>query len=151
MKNLRKIIQEYLKAIHPRVYFQIAPSNAQYPYITYDISSISADGEGMERVVIDIDGWDLPSNGDSTTLETLMENINSINKAILRGNNIQAVLYLDTKLAPIDDDKRIIRRRYTYEAKVFGADIESAWKDYGKLTWEKLYWKDYGKLTWEKL
>lgn len=138
MIELRKTLLDYLKKFHSRIYFQDAPANAAYPYIVYDISSINSDGEGSELAAVDVDGWDMPADGDTTALETLMKNVNGLDKAILRGDGMQAVLYLDTKLIVPDDDKRIKRRRYTYQAKVFIADAESTWKDYDNLTWSNL-------------
>lgn len=120
MIRLREILQIYLKTLHIRVYHQLAPKNAQFPYIVYDMPNIIDDGEGLQNVVLDIDGWDMPSNGDSTVLEQLMEVINNgLNKKTLTAENMAVNFYLDRKLTLSDDDERIKRRKYIYQAKLF--------------------------------
>lgn len=129
MIEFRTILLDYLKKFHPRIYFQDAPANAEYPYIVFDISSITADGEGSELAAVDVDGWDMPANGDTTGIETLMETINGngdienptgLNKKTLTAENLTATFYLDRKIPLKDDDKRIKHRKYIYEARLFG-------------------------------
>ncbi len=119
MVKFRTAIQSFLKSIHQRVYFQIAPENTTYPYLVFDITQILDDGETMQVAVVDIDGWDMPSTGDTTVLETLMANVNTLNKSVLTKDEITATFYLDRILPLLDDDKRIRRRKYIYQAKIF--------------------------------
>ncbi len=129
MKNLRELIHPFLKSIHPRVYFQDAPDNAQFPYLVYDFTQITDDGEGFETVAVDVDGWDMPENGDTTALETLMETVNGngdaenptgLNKKTLTAEGLAVTFYLDRKIPLRDDNKDIRRRKYIYEARLFG-------------------------------
>jgi hypothetical protein len=121
MKNLRKILYPFLKSLHPRVYFQVAPDTAQYPYLVYDFTQITSDGEEFETVAVDIDGWDMPTGGDTTALETLMQTINDgLNKKTLTAEGLVVTFYLDRKIPLIDDDPAIKRRKYIYEARLFG-------------------------------
>ena len=121
MKNLRKLLHLYLKSIHPRVYFQDAPDNAQFPYLVYDFTQIINDGEEFETVAVDIDGWDMPADGDTTVLETLMQTVNdTLNKKTLTTEGLAVTFYLDRKIPLRDDNKNIRRRKYIYEARLFG-------------------------------
>jgi hypothetical protein len=121
MKNLRKILYPFLKSLHPRVYFQVAPDTAQYPYLVYDFTQITSDGEEFETVAVDIDGWDMPTGGDTTALETLMQTVNdSLNKKTLTAEGLAVTFYLDRKIPLIDDDPAIKRRKYIYDARLFG-------------------------------
>lgn len=129
MKNLRELLHPYLKLIHPRVYFQDAPDNAQFPYLVYDFTQVTDDGEGFETVAVDIDGWDMPVNGDTTVLESLMEAVNGngdaknptgLNKKTLAAEGLAVTFYLDRKIPLRDDNKDIRRRKYIYEARLFG-------------------------------
>ncbi len=121
MKNLRKLLHPYLKSIHPRVYFQDAPDDAQFPYLTYDFTQITNDGEEFETVALDVDGWDMPAGGDTTALEALMESVNdALNKKTLTAENLAVTFYLDRKIPLRDDNKNIRRRKYIYEARLFG-------------------------------
>jgi len=129
MKNLRKLLHPFLKSIHPRVYFQIAPDSAEFPYLVYDFTQIINDGEEFETVAVDIEGWDMPADGDATALETLMETVNGngdaenptgLNKKTLTAEGLAVTFYLDDKIPLRDDNKDIRRRKYIYEARLFG-------------------------------
>jgi len=121
MKKLRELIHPHLKSIHPSVFFQVAPDDAQFPYIVYDFTQITDDGEEFETVALDVDGWDMPANGDTTALETLMKSVNdSLNKKTLTTEGLAVTFYLDRKIPLLDDNKNIRRRKYIYEARLFG-------------------------------
>ena len=131
-------MKAFVKAIHPnvaidgksvsRVHFQAAPENAPFPYLVYDFPNISPDGESMDLAMVDIDGWDSPTNGDTAALETLMALVNGngnlisptgLDKATLFTEAIAVTFYLDIKIPLRDDDPRIRRRKYIYQAKLF--------------------------------
>ena len=121
MKKLRELLYPQLKSIHPRVYFQIAHDRAEFPYLVYDFTQIINDGEEFETVAVDIDGWDMPSDGDTTALETLMQTVNdALNKKTLTAEGLAVTFYLDRKIPLLDDNKNIRRRKYIYEARLFG-------------------------------
>lgn len=121
MKNLRKVLYPFLKSLHPRVYFQVAPETAQFPYLVYDFTQVQNDGEEFETIAIDIDGWDMPAGGDTTALETLMETVNNgLNKKTLANEDMAVTFYLDRKIPLLDDNPAIKRRKYIYEARLFG-------------------------------
>src|SRR5690554_4928057 len=121
MKYLRELLYPQLKAIHPRVYFQVAPENAQFPYLVYDFTQITNDGEEFETVALDVDGWDMPAKGDTTALETLMQTVNDVlNKKTLTAEGLAVTFYLDRKIPLVDDNPGIKRRKYIYEARLFG-------------------------------
>lgn len=131
MIDLREVIRDYLKSIVSRVYFQSAPPNAKYPYLVYDIPNYSEDGEVQSLIVVDIDGWDRPNNGDTTNLENIMAQINGdgdlqspsgLNKTTLTTDNIVVSFYLDNKLALTDKDPLIKRRKYIYQARLFNKE-----------------------------
>lgn len=119
MIDLRIALSTYLRTLHSRVYFQVAPEAATYPYIVYDIPSIFDDGEGGEVATIDINGWDLNDTGDTMAIETLMSTINSLNKQVLTNGNMSVAFFVENKLSILDDDKRIKRRQYTYTGRIF--------------------------------
>lgn len=120
MIELRKTLQAHLKTIHPRIYFQQAPDTATFPYLVYNMPSLYDDGEGHQLITLDIDGWDAPSDGDTTALETLMAEVNTgMNKKTFVTDTFSVTFYLETKLPLVDDDPRIKRRKYVYQGRLF--------------------------------
>lgn len=118
MLELRKALNAQLKIVHPRVYFQQAPASSVFPYLVYDLPSLNDDGESLELVVVDVDGWSI--NPDTTEIETLMAAVNTaLNKQVLSTDSMTVMLYLEQKLALIDDDPTIKRRKYVYQARMF--------------------------------
>ncbi len=119
MIELRRALHPQLRAIHPRVYFQRAPDTATFPYLTYSFEVVP-DGEGFELVVLDVDGWDLPSDGDTTQLENLMADVKrELDKAVLTTENLVVSIYLDRKLPLEDENPNIIRRKHIYQGRLF--------------------------------
>lgn len=117
---MRSELQTFLKTLHDRVWFQVAPEKATFPYITYDFSSASDSGEYEELYLIDISAWDYPDDGDSNDVEDLIQLINAgLDKKIIEVEDKIFVFYLNSKVYVPTDDKRLKRRLYTYEAKIY--------------------------------
>jgi hypothetical protein len=89
--------------------------------LVYDFTQITNDGEEFETVAVDIDGWDMPAGGDTTNLETLMQSVSdALNKKTLTAEGVAVTFYLDRKIPLVDDNPGIKRRKYIYEARLFG-------------------------------
>lgn len=117
MIELRTIAQTQLKTVHSKVYFQAAPETATFPYLVYDLRVYDS-GERHQLVTLDVDGWDNAT--DTTALETLMANINKrLNKLTVTTENIVVTFYLENKIALVDDDPRIKRRKYIYQGRLY--------------------------------
>ena len=115
---MRAKLQEYLLTLATRVYFEVAPEKATFPYVIYDFSSSDVSGEFTEFTLVDVTAWDDALDGDSTTVETLIEAVNTgLNKYVLALDDSEyVVFYLNTKVYTQDNDTRLKRRTYTYEA-----------------------------------
>jgi len=114
----RSKLRTALKAVHPRVWYERAPKGAEFPYLTYILEGIN--DPTLDRYVLDVDGWDAPANGSTVALETLMGNVEqALHKRVVVADGVSFVIYLDRCFAIEDDDKRIRRRRYTYEIRTF--------------------------------
>jgi len=119
MIELRRVLHLHFRSIYPRVYFQKAPDTAQFPYLTYSFE-VMPDGECFELLALDIDGWDMPDDGDTTRLENLMSDVNlGMNKKTLTTDDLVVSFYLDRKLSLEDDNPKIIRRKHIYQGRLF--------------------------------
>lgn len=115
--ELRKIVLTRLKTIHPRVFFMDAPDNAQYPYLIYNLPN-SVDDGALENYVLDVDGWD--SQEDTTALETLMSQADhALHRETVIVDGLSVTFYRENRLTLTDDNKKIRRRKYVYQARVY--------------------------------
>jgi len=118
--ELRKLINTTLRTVHPRVYYQRAPETATYPYLVYDLPD-SIDSRPVEQFNLEVDGWDKPSSGDTTALETLMDDVDGV---LHRKQGIFSELGVTIsrarRLSISDDDPLIHRRKYAYDLRVIG-------------------------------
>jgi hypothetical protein len=116
--ELRTTLQTILKTLHARVFFQIAPDTAVMPYVVFDFPN-SVDSGTLEIFVLDIDVWD--DSQDTTALETLIDTIDDTihKKSILINDKMCIVIYRENRLTLTDDDQRIRRRKYIYQAKTY--------------------------------
>jgi len=116
--ELRQQIQTLLKTIDDNIFFMVAKDNATFPYVVFDLPN-SIDSGHLENFVLDIDVWD--DNTDTTELEALCDSIDSaIHKhTIVVDDTFGVVFYRDSRLTLTDEDPRIRRRKYTYQARVY--------------------------------
>lgn len=116
--ELRTEMQRILKVLHNNVYFQVAPDTATMPYVVFDFPN-SVDSGTLENFVLDIDVWD--DSPDTTALETLIDTIDVAlhKKSILLNDKMGIVIYRENRLTLTDDDPRIRRRKYIYQAKTY--------------------------------
>lgn len=115
--ELRKAIQTQLETAADRVYYRVAPQNATYPYIVFDLPT--SYGEEPEIYTLDIDGWDNVT--DPTALETLMDAVDKAlhRKVLYTTDKVGVKFFRENRLTLDDDDARLKRRTYIYSARAF--------------------------------
>lgn len=118
MIELRKALETILKTSASNVYYQKAPKTAVMPYVVFDYPN-SVDFGTLENFVLDIDVWD--DAVDTTALETLIDSIDiSLHKIqIMVTDKVAIIPYRENRMAPIDDDERINRRKYVYQVRTY--------------------------------
>jgi hypothetical protein len=132
--ELRKIIKASLKTVHPnvlvdgesksRVHYENAPDKGIYPYLVYDLPNSNDDGS-MEQFILDVDGWDNPAKGDTTALETLMDNVDKQlhRKTVVINGTLSMTFYRENRIPLKDDDPRIKRRKYVYQVRTYNKEV----------------------------
>lgn len=105
-------------------YNEIAPDNATYPYLTYEIVNTNPDNEATEAIYVDIDGWDnYSATGSTVRLETMMTAIvRAFNKKRLESNGVSATFYLYDRKMIRDSDDSIRRRKLMFEVRSIGKE-----------------------------
>ena len=129
MIELRKILQPFLKTLHDQVYYLEAPDDAVVPYIVYSFQSSFTGDESAETMVLDVDGWDIPADGDTTTIEELMETIKGdgsllsdptgLDEKILSSDTISATFRFESRLMAPDEDPTIKHIVHNYQISIF--------------------------------
>lgn len=118
--ELRKAISTLLLTVHSRVYYEDADDKAAFPYLVFNLVTSIDDGT-LENFVLDVDAWDAPIGGDTTALETLISNVDAAlhRKTIYETGKVCVTFYRENRLTLRDDDKRIRRRKYIFQCRVF--------------------------------
>ena len=115
--EIRTKLYEILSNIHPRVWYEVAPDNSEFPYLTHVFENSDYDGANTELFTLFVDGWD--DNVDTTTLENLMDSVNNILEKSINviNDDLSFRVVLDRRLNITDPDVRIRRRRYEYQIR----------------------------------
>jgi hypothetical protein len=117
MIDIRNVIVNKLKTIHPRVYFLKASSTATFPYLVYDVNITSLE-DGLQLVTLDVDGWDNVS--DTTALEQLMTKVDdALKNQTVIVDQLAVTFYTSRKTTLIDDDPTLNRRKYIFEGRLY--------------------------------
>lgn len=123
--EIRTLINSYLKTKHPRVYFEVAPDDAEFPYLVFDLPNSNDDGS-MEQFVLDVDGWDYPKNANTIPLETLMSvvdgdgdkaNPSGLHRKSMVIPGLSLTFYRENRIPLRDDDPAIRRRKHVYQIR----------------------------------
>ena len=120
MINLRKQLNIILKSLHPRIYYQLAPETAVFPYIVYNLPN-SFSNESQDIFNLDIDIWD--NKADTSEIEGLNSLVwKELNKYQYIDENIQFSSHRMNRLNVEDDDKRIKRRKLIFQLRFYNRE-----------------------------
>lgn len=113
---LRTELQRLLKTLTANVHYEQAPDTATSPYLVYELSELSYDyGKTLMELEINI----LDYGTSTSEVETIADNVQTgLNKYSYMGNGIQFVIYKNIRQRVVEDDKKIIRRRLTFEIQL---------------------------------
>jgi hypothetical protein len=116
MIKIRKILLDYLKSVHSRVYYEVAPETATLPYVVFDLpNSVNFEADRQD-FTLEIDVWD--NNKDTTGIETLTTNIDKVlHKLRHLDNDYLLIIERNNRLNISDPDLK--RRMLRYTVKVY--------------------------------
>lgn len=113
---LRSAVQAKLKTICDRVYYDHAEQNAEFPYLVFNVEEVQHD-YGAISCDLEINAIDY--GRDTSTCETLADNVQaSLDKWRYLDDDIQFSAYCDRRNSVQEEDKKIIRRRMTFEVRM---------------------------------
>jgi hypothetical protein len=118
MMNLLQVLFTKLSEIQKPVYFELAPSNAVFPYIVYKLPNSTNVESDRQDYVLQVDVWD--NKSDTTALETLT---NDIDKKLNKMEHLDFTQFIkierENRLMVPDTDPEIRRRQLRYTVKQY--------------------------------
>lgn len=130
MIGIRKALKANIRptGVTAGLYYDDADEGSTFPYLVYSFEPITVQDESSDTLLLNIDGWDHPATGDTTTLEELMQTIDGngslvdpsgLNEKIIKTDEVTLILRRENRYSIPDDNKSIKRRRYQYLCTVF--------------------------------
>ena len=113
---LRTELQRLLKTVTANVYYAIRPEALKYPCIVYEVRELTHDG-GKTVAMLETDVLDY---GTSTAqAEAIADHIQTaLRKYHFINSQIQFTIYQGSRQSIQEEDKKIIRRRLTFEIQL---------------------------------
>ena len=123
MLPLIQTITTKLESITERVFNEHADSEAPYPYVVFDFEE-AAENEEQELYFLDVDVFDRPTDGDTTTLEEIAESIwKLLNKFHYNDSECQFSTYRNARGRIKNEKDTSLRcRRLTFEVRYFSKE-----------------------------
>jgi hypothetical protein len=125
MLDIREALQANIRpaGVTNGLYYEKASGKATFPYLVFSFEPINTQDESSDSFILDLDGWDAPSNGSTTALETLMRTVDGsgditnptgLNYKVITTTKVTLILRRQLRYDIPDTDKTLKRRRYTY-------------------------------------
>lgn len=111
--ELRKVITNLLKQVNSNIYYEEAKSNAEFPYIVYELTSVNLNNYPRDDIFLIIDVWD--KNKSTQTVEILADKVEkTLNMINNPTNAVLPTFYLNDRMSIRDEDKSIKRRQLKF-------------------------------------
>ena len=114
--ELRKQLQIIFKTITDNIHYEIAPDTSPYPYLVYELSELTYNyGKAVMQLEVNI----LDYGTSTSVVETLSDTLqDKLNKYHFINDKIQFNIYRLNKITVQEEDKKIRRRRLTFEIQL---------------------------------
>lgn len=118
MTAIRRMLQQRLQTLHPRVYFQRAASDAPFPYLVWELPATRDDGQAQGTLTLEVNGWD--DQADSAVLEQLMTAVrDGLNGLVAVGDTAVLLLHHESTLPINIEDEKVNGRKLTFRGRIF--------------------------------
>lgn len=120
MNKLLELILQTLKSKHQRVYHEVAPSDAVYPYIVFNISDGFKSHRDDLTLIIDI--WDRGTS--SIAIEDLTDSIDKLlDEANIHNEFVLTTFYRQTRMKVEDPDLKLKRRQLRFQIQTYFKEV----------------------------
>jgi len=116
---IEEIYSRLASSTTANVYLEQAPSNASFPYITYNINN-SVDQEVRRDFILEINAWDSCEDNNTVELEDITNDLDDgLNEWKYVDDSMHISVYRESRGMIPDPDESIRRRRLTYTCKTW--------------------------------
>lgn len=125
IEEILKDLKTTLGTTEYSYYNEIAPDEAAYPFITYEVDNSFTDGDATETVFVYLDFWDIFSRTGSTVgLENMMTDVVKLlyRRKVVVEDTLSFRYILDKRRWIRDPEDDIRHRRGFYQIRVFGKE-----------------------------
>ena len=117
--EIRKVLTKVMRTVHDRVDYETASSET-YPYVVYAFPNTD-EQDNLETFTMEVDAYDMPIDGSTVPLETLIGTIDYLLHAkIFESNGVFFSIYREGRRTISESDKNLKRRQYDYQIRVMG-------------------------------
>ena len=115
-KRIRLILKEIIQSIHKNASYGWISDKVKYPYVTYEYEMRYSGNKGIGTLEINV--WDLSESTEQ--VEDIADNLeNGLNELIYNDEHTILKFYTNSRLAVLDDNKDIKRRRLLFEMQYY--------------------------------
>ena len=120
--ELRKQLQIIFENINSNVHYEIAPDTSPYPYLVYELSELTYNyGKAVMQLEVNI----LDYGTSTSVVETLSDTLqDTLHKLYFINDKIQYSVYRRNRNTVQEEDKKIKRRRLTFEIQLYESKEE---------------------------
>lgn len=113
--ELRKQLTKIFKTVIDEVHYEVVPDTSPYPYLSFELDEIR-NVSGKSFIIAEVNILD---RGKSRLVEEIADNLqNTLHKYYFINNKIQFTSYKLVRNIVQEEDKKIRRRRLTFEIQL---------------------------------
>lgn len=120
--ELKKQLQTIFKSLTANVHYEIAPDSSLYPYLVYELSELTYSyGKAVMQLEVNL----LDYGTSTSVIETLADSLqDKLEKYYFINDKIQFRVYRRGRITVQEEDKKIRRRRLTFEIQLYESKEE---------------------------
>lgn len=115
--NLRALIRTKLLGRVPAAHYGVAPASAEYPYAVFELKELSyGDGLSLQELEVHV----LDYGTDTAPAEDMADGIQAdLDHFQALTEDFEISIYKERRQPLYEDDKQIIRRRLTFQVRLY--------------------------------
>lgn len=115
-RELRTFFQQQLSTVSSQAFYGSAPPSTEFPYLVYNLSELLyEDGMSLQELEVDAVDYGYNTAPSEDLADSLVEKLHGL-KAMT--DSFFVAVYRERRQPIYENDKKIIRRRLTFQVRV---------------------------------